>query len=86
VQGNTLAVVRTANSLAHELLGNVRDHFAAVSVANQFQHHIHRGLSAGTGNAIAVDQEQIVGDPYRGKLFTQTGDVFPVNRTFVTIQ
>ena len=34
----------------------------------------------------AVDQEQIVGHSYSGKLFAQTGDVFPVNRTFVTIQ
>jgi hypothetical protein len=46
----------------------------------------HRRLTAGAGDSVAVDQEQVIGYHDFGKILAQAGDVFPVDGAAVAVQ
>jgi hypothetical protein len=48
--------------------------------------HVHRRLTAGAGDSVAVDQEQVIGYHDFGKILAQAGDVFPVDGAAVAVQ
>ena len=69
MQRYALSIIRATDTFTHELLGYVGNQFIAVTIVYQLQHHVHRCLPAGTGDAIAVKQKQIIGYLYFWKLF-----------------
>ncbi len=55
-------------------------------VGDQIQHHIQRRRAARTGQAVAVNFKQVIGDIKFGKLFGKPVNIFPMNGAAPIVQ
>lgn len=78
-----LLSARVAHVFDDELLGDLRDARGAHPCGDQVQHHVERRDAARAGDAIAVDDEQLLQEARVRELLLQRRHVLPVDRARV---
>ncbi len=79
-------IVAITDALVNELLGDRRGQLMAVLKRDHVQHHVDRRGAAGTGEAVAVDLEQLRGHLDVGKILSEAGNVLPMDGAAVAVE